>query len=111
MKIFIKLILIALLIGCLFKMPYGYYQIMRWLVCAGFIGLAYLEYKKEKIIIAILCGCLAILFNPLRAIYFKRYVWQQIDTWLAILLGIWIIMDLGIFFYKKRNLYLTKHTK
>ena len=93
MKIIIKIILIALLIGCLFKMPYGYYQLMRWCVCAGFIYFAFIEYEAKRIYITVVCILIAILFNPLKSIYFKKETWHSIDLTIAIALSIWIIID------------------
>ena len=74
MKIIIKIVLAALLIGCTYKMPYGYYQLMRWIVCAGFIYFAYIEYEAKRIYITVICVGVAILFNPLKPIYFKNMI-------------------------------------
>ena len=40
MKIVIKLIIAVLLLGCLAKMPYGYYQFIK-LLCIGLGWLAF----------------------------------------------------------------------
>src|SRR5476651_1149185 len=88
-----KIIIITLLVGCLFKMPYGYYQFMRIAVCCLFILLAYIEYKKGVIITAVLSGLSAILFNPIAKVYFHKKDWQSIDKGFVIILMIWIIID------------------
>jgi hypothetical protein len=88
-----KIIIITLLVGCLFKMPYGYYQFMRIAVCGLFIWLAYTEYKKGVIIIAVLSGLSAILFNPIAKVYFHKKDWQSIDKGFVIILMIWIIIE------------------
>lgn len=93
MRIFIKLILCALLLGCLLKMPYGYFQSVRLIGCALFCWLAYLEYEGKRIITTALCiGC-ALLLNPIFKVHFKRELWNNIDLILAIALLIWIIID------------------
>jgi hypothetical protein len=89
-----KIIIITLLVGCLFKMPYGYYQFMRIAVCGLFILLAYMEYKKGVIITAVLCGLSVVLFNPIAKFYFNKRQWQSIDKGFVIALMIWIIIDL-----------------
>lgn len=88
-----KIIIIMLLVGCLFKMPYGYYQFMRIAVCGLFIWLAYIEYKKGIIITAVLSLLSAVLFNPIVKVYFHKKDWQTIDKGFVIVLTIWIIID------------------
>ena len=92
-EIFAKLIIAGLLVGCLFKMPYGYYQFMRIAVCLLFAVIAYLEYKKGVFVTAILCGFSVILFNPIAKFYFHKKDWQIIDKGFVIALMIWIIID------------------
>lgn len=92
-EIIAKLIIAGLLIGCLFKMPYGYYQFMRIAVCGLFIWLAYIEYKKAVIITAVLSGLCAVLFNPIAKVYLHKKQWQSIDKGFVIVLMIWIIID------------------
>jgi hypothetical protein len=96
MKLLIKLILAVLLLVCLLKVPYGYFQFFK---IAGFIGfayLAYLEFKENKNLTAILCACCAILLNPIVKIHFTRKVWNQIDIALTIGLILWIIVKTSL---------------
>src|SRR5450631_2502408 len=102
-RIIIKSILAAILIGCLFKMPYGYYQLVRWIVCAGFVYFSYTEYELKNTILSILCGLVAVLFNPLKPIYFKKETWHPIDMGIAVAVIIWIIIDLLSLKFSKRN--------
>jgi hypothetical protein len=40
-------------------------------------------------------SCIGIgLFNPIYKLHFKKDTWQQIDIWVAIICGVWIIYDL-----------------
>lgn len=101
MKYIIKLSLAALLLGCLFDVPYGYFQIVRLVGCALFCWLAYLEYQEKKIITTALCiGC-ALLLNPIVKVYFKRDVWNNIDLVIAIALVVWMIIN--VFVYLKNG--------
>lgn len=75
-NIFLFLALIILL--AIFKMPYFYYQLLRWIVCLVLIKLScdfYLENKRQNLpFIAI-----AVVFNPFAPIYFGAFVWKLID--------------------------------
>jgi len=103
MKIIIKLLLALLLFGCLLKMPYGYYQFVRLAAFAGFIAIAYVEYKENRIITVVLSVLCAILFNPIVKIYLKKDTWQLIDESIAIGLTAWIVIDLIIYLLNKRT--------
>lgn len=94
MKIVIKLILAALLFGCLANMPYGYYQFIHIAGCLGFAYLAYIEFENKNSITGLLCVAAAILLNPIAKVHFKRPIWNEIDLILAIALLIWLIIDL-----------------
>lgn len=61
------------------KMPYGYYQLLRWFVCGvGAYG-AYLSYQENKIGWAWILGITAVVFNPFQKIYFVKEPWMVID--------------------------------
>lgn len=80
----IKIILAVLFFVCLFDMPYGYFQIVRFAVLVGFAILAYNaneEGHKREVIIYV---CLAILFQPLIKIALGRVVWNVVDVIVAI---------------------------
>ena len=103
MGIAIKILLAALLLGCLFKVPYGYFQFIRIAGCIGFCYLAYEEYKSRKIITEVLCIACAILLNPVIKIHFSRPLWNTIDLIIAILLAVWIIFDFEYLHHRKNR--------
>lgn len=103
MNTIIKALLAAILLGCLLKMPYGYYQFVRLAGCAGFAYLAYQEFEFKRAFTGILCAIAAILFNPIIKIHFKRQVWNNIDLVLAAGLIIWIVIDLVYLFHGSRK--------
>lgn len=73
------LIASALLFGALAPLPYGYYQMLRWVVCGISIYIAYKAYKWDrKWATWLFAGC-AVLFNPILPIYLTREIWQPID--------------------------------
>jgi hypothetical protein len=102
MTIIIKILLAGLLIGCLFNVPYGYFQFIRIAGCVGFIYLAYYEFQNKRNITGIFSVACALLLNPVFKIHFVRKQWNIIDVVIAVLLLIWVIFDL-YFQYGKGN--------
>ncbi|MFH0819896.1 MAG: DUF6804 family protein [bacterium] len=75
----VKIIAIIMLFWALADNPYGYYQILRWVIC-GLTGYsAYLAYEQGKIAWAWILGITAILFNPIAPIYLDRETWSVLD--------------------------------
>ena len=76
----IKIILAVLFFLCLFEMPYGYFQFVRF---AGVIGFAILAYQANQLgtqtEMFIYIG-LALLFQQLIKISFGRQIWNVIDV-------------------------------
>jgi hypothetical protein len=75
--------LAVLLLLCLAKMPYGFYQIVRFLAFAGFGYLAYLEYKGKNIDRMVLFAVLALLFQPFLPLSLGRVIWNIVDVVVA----------------------------
>lgn len=80
----LKIILSILLFLCLFNMPYGYYQLVRFLALVGFSVLAY-QYREDQIMMIIFIS-LALLFQPFFKIALGRSLWNIIDVVVAIFL-------------------------
>jgi hypothetical protein len=60
--------------------PYGYYQLLRLVVCGASIYVSFTAYNWQKTWAVWLFGLVAILFNPLIPIHFSREVWKLIDV-------------------------------
>lgn len=88
----IKSVLALLLFLCLAKMPYGYYQLVRFAAMVGFGILAYQANEKKQNAEAIVYVCLAILFQPLIKIALGRTLWNIVD----VVVGIGLIMSMFI---------------
>ncbi len=76
----IKIILSILFFLCLAKMPYGYYQFVRFIALTGFAILAYNANEKGNKMEAIIFVALALLFQPFIKIAFGREIWNIIDV-------------------------------
>ena len=76
----VKIGLAAALIICLADMPYGYYQLVRFLAMIAFAYFAYSNYEKGNNSLVFLYGGLALLFQPLLKISLGREIWNVVDV-------------------------------
>ena len=74
-------------------MPYGYFQLVRFVGMTGFIILAYLDKDKEDKIQMIVWICSALLINPIFKIALGRTIWNIVDVILAIVLLTSLILE------------------
>ena len=86
----IKIGLALLLFLCLTKMPYGYYQMVRFLSFVGFGLLAYLSYKEEQMTEAVVLVVLSLLFQPFSKVDLGRTLWNIVD----VIVGMGLIISL-----------------
>ena len=90
MTIIIKLILAILLFLCLLDMPYGFYQLVRFVALIGFGILAFKANEQDKKTEMIIYGGLALLFQPFFKIVLGRQIWNIVD----VIVGIGLIASL-----------------
>jgi len=84
----VKIIAIIMLFWALADNPYGYYQILRWVV-AGVTGYsAYLSYRQDKKAWTWIMAIIAVLFNPIAPIYLNREIWSVLDVIVAAIIFI-----------------------
>lgn len=84
MKELIKLASATLLLVCLFDVPYGFYQLVRFIAMIGFGVLAFLANEQKKRTETAIFVVLAILFQPLLKIALGREIWMVVDAIVAI---------------------------
>jgi hypothetical protein len=92
-----KLLLIALYIGCLYKMPYLYYQLVRFL---SFVSLSFFIYHdyKDEYYLGMFIGIIGlILYNPFFPIHFRRVTWNNLDKTSALITAIWAFSEIGLY--------------
>jgi hypothetical protein len=80
-----RLVAIALLLWALDHHAYGYYQILRWVVCGAAVYSAFVAMGSKKTPWAWALGITAVLFNPIIPIHLRRDSWAFIDVIAAIL--------------------------
>ena len=82
----IKIILAVLFFLCLLKMPYGFYQFVRFAALVGFAILAYMANQNHKQTEMIVYIVLALLFQPFVKIALGRQIWNILDVIIGIAL-------------------------
>lgn len=93
LQITISYLLVIVFIIAVFKVPYGYYQLVRLLGTIGFGMLAYYEFVKNSIIWAVIFGVSVIILNPVIKVSFSKNEWQVLDLLFAVLVSIYIVLN------------------
>lgn len=93
MTIILKIILAVLMFGCLLDMPYGYYELVRFVSMVGFGVLAYQAYQQNQSTAMVIYGALALLFQPFFKIALGRELWNIVDVIVGIGLLVTIFLD------------------
>lgn len=85
----VYIVLSVLLLLCLAPMPYGYYQIVRFIAAFAFAIIAWLNHSTRHTSRLIVFSGLALLFQPFCKIALGRTVWNIVDVIVAAFL-IWL---------------------
>jgi len=93
MKKQIYLFLAAMMLLCLAPMPYGYFQLVRFVAMIVFGLMAYRCYQNQKMVATWVFGALALLFQPIYKIALGRVVWNVVDVIVALLLIALFVME------------------
>jgi len=88
---------ITLLLGSFGDHPYGYYQLLRWVVAIVAFYSAYTASQEGHSSWMWILIALGILFNPIRPFYLERETWVILDVISAVVLTIFLV--------SKRKLY------
>ena len=91
MEKIIKIGLAVLMFGCLFDMPYGYYQLVRFIALIGFGVLAYQANQQSRQTEMFIYGALALLFQPFFKIALGRELWNIVD----VIVGVGLLVSLA----------------
>lgn len=80
----IKVILSVIFLLCLLHMPYGYYELVRFVGLIGFALLAYYSYQQDQKTEIIIYIALALLFQPFIKVALGRTIWNVVDVVISI---------------------------
>ena len=86
----IKIILAVLFFICLANMPYGYFQLVRFIALVGFAILGYQANQQGRETEMIIYAGLALLFQPFFKIAPGRQMWNIVD----VVVGIALILSI-----------------
>lgn len=89
MEKIIKIALAVLLFVCLLNLPYGYYQLVRFLAMVGFVVLAYQANTKKEQVQFFIFIALALLFQPFLKVSLGRELWNIVD----VIVGIYLLIS------------------
>lgn len=90
MEKLIKILLAILLFLCLFRMSYGFYELVRLVALVGFAFLAYRANNENRKNEVFLYCTLALLFQPFIKIALGRDIWNILD----VIVGVGLIVSL-----------------
>jgi hypothetical protein len=101
-KNFLTIIASAFLFIALFDgLPYGYFTLLRFVVCAVGAYLAYEIYEDYKESLWVWAfGFIAILFNPIIIIHLQREQWWVID----LIVGIFFVLSIFLIKFKIKKI-------
>lgn len=88
----IKVGLAILFFLCLLDMPYGFYQLVRFLALVGFGVLAYQANQEDNATATIIYAALALLFQPFLKIALGRDLWNVVD----VIVGVGLLITLFV---------------
>jgi type IV secretory pathway TraG/TraD family ATPase VirD4 len=69
--------------------PYGFFTLLRFVVFATSVYIAWMAYREQKEKWIWIFGFLAVLFNPFIVIHLNREIWSFID----IIVGVFMIIS------------------
>jgi len=96
MKLVLKLIIAILLLLCLADMPYGFYEMVRFIAAGAFAYMAYDYYRSNHEGLGFVFAGLALLFQPFLKVALGRTIWNAVDVIVAIALFGLIVKSLNI---------------
>lgn len=80
----IKILLAVILLLCLLPLPYGFFELVRFIAFIGFGYLAFMANKRNNQNEMILFGALALLFQPFFKIALGTTLWNIVDVVVAV---------------------------
>lgn len=73
------LVALAVAVALIPSLPYGYYSVMRWFVCASCAWLALASYRHGQEEWAWCWGVIAGIYNPIFPVHANREIWSIVN--------------------------------
>lgn len=74
-----RILAILLLILALGHMPYGYYVLLKWIICAIFAHCAITAHKMKDESWTWIFGVTAAIYNPIIPVHLGRHIWPIVN--------------------------------
>jgi len=74
------LVVIVVAVALIPSLSYGYYSVMRWVVCASCGWLALMSYRNGHEQWAWCWGVIAGIYNPIFPVHANREVWSVVNV-------------------------------
>ena len=68
--------------------PYGYYMLLRVVICAVFAFLAFRAFESNNGIWVWIFGVIAVTYNPILRIHLTREIWAAVNVVTIAFLGV-----------------------
>ena len=85
--------IILLLIAANSRVSYGFYTLLRLVVCGTAAYYAWRDWNPRGRFWPILFAAIALLFNPVVPIHFTRAEWRPVDWFIAGIFAVWVVLD------------------
>jgi len=82
----IRLVAVIMLLWAIRHNPYGYYIILRWIVCSIFAYCAFRTYRTKNESWTWIFGVNAAVYNPIFPLHLGRAVWSVVNIVSAVLI-------------------------
>lgn len=86
MKRVVAILLAIFIAAGAFRLPYGYYQVLRVVATVSFLFIAYTSHRNRYHLCTIIALVMAYIFNPLFPIYLRKSTWAVVDIAAGVLL-------------------------
>jgi hypothetical protein len=87
-NVVLLVVVLAVAIALIPSMPYGYYSVMRWLVCASCAWLALISYRSGREEWAWCWGVIAGIYNPIFPVHANRDIWSIVNV-ATVVVAVW----------------------
>ena len=77
--------------------PYGYYILLRWVLCGVFAYLTFHSLEREKEGLVWVLGITALIYNPIIPVHLNRELWSIINIVTV------VIAILSIFAFREKS--------
>lgn len=85
----VALLAAALCFAAVANLPYGFYMLLRWVVCGVAVAIACQSNQRGRLSWMWIFAVVAVIFNPLFRMHFDKEVWRVLNVLAgaALLLG------------------------